>query len=172
MIERREVGLFAHQLRKDKVASGLTWNQVAAACSVSNSHLKRIAYAQGAASMQQAVKLSEYFNDPLLVDIMARMRTKKCERCGVVFIVNKHQAKQRFCSGMCQNRAERERKTEVTVRGLYTELDVVRANLRDASSAIAAFCHECERDNICKTPSCSLRPVSPHPLKMERRVTA
>lgn len=169
MIERREVGLFAHHLRKDKEASGLTWNQVAAACSVSNSHLKRIAYAQGVASMQQAVKLSEYFNDPLLVDIMARMRTKGCERCGVIFITNKHQAKRRFCSAICQNRAERARKAEVTVRGLYTELDVIRANLRDANSAIAAFCRGCETDNICKTPSCSLRPVSPLPLVVRAR---
>lgn len=162
--DQRDIGLFAYHLRQNKDASGQTWNEVAAACQVSNSHLKRIAYARGVASMQQAIKLSEYFKDPLLVDIMARMRTKRCERCGVVFVTTKHHAKRRYCSGECQNWDERERNRELTMRGLSTELDLTRYRLRDANHAIAAFCHECETDNICKTPSCRLRPVSPLPL--------
>jgi hypothetical protein len=120
-----------------------------------------------------AARLAEQLATPSLVDIMTRLRTRTCVHCGVTFRTQAHSQQRIFCTELCQNRGQYQKRIgerEMLLAGTRSELADAQAVMAAQSAAIAAFCASCEPDGLCRMASCELRDVSPLPLA--RRATA
>jgi transcriptional regulator with XRE-family HTH domain len=173
MTEANDRAMFGRLIREAKVKSGLTWNALADSIGTSNTHLKRLASGGCLASPEMAAHLADHFGNPVLVDIMARLRTRTCVRCGVTFRTQAHSQQRIYCTEACQNRGQYQKRIgdrEFVLRGTRSELHDTKAVAAAQSAAIAAFCASCEPEGHCRMASCELRDVSPLPLS--RRATA
>lgn len=173
MTEANDRAMFGRLIREAKVKSGLTWAALADSIGTSTTHLKRLAVGGCLASPEMAAHLAEHFGNPVLVDIMARLRTRTCVRCGVTFRTQAHSQQRIYCTEACQNRAQYDKRIDgrdYTLKGTRSELHDSRALAAQQSAAIAAFCASCEPDGYCRMRSCELRDVSPLPLS--RRAAA
>ena len=164
MTDAIDRAMFAKLVKGGYAKSGETWAANAASCGISATHLKGIAAGTRMPSPEQAAVLAEHFTSAALVDIMTRLRTRSCLRCGATFRTRKHGNQQRYCDADCQNRAEYERRHDHELRGMRSELAAMKARQGEQSAAIAAFCASCEPEGHCRMASCELRAVSPLPL--------
>jgi len=163
-----DIALFSRLLREEKTRRGMTWKTMSEGTGLSAAHLKRLAAGQGLASTESAERLAEFFVIPAFNNLIARIRTKKCIRCGVTFRTSSHGNKQVYCNGRCENRAQYEKARGVQQRALITELHDLRELTDRQSMAIAAFCASCEPGGRCHDASCHIQEAGISPLPLSR----
>lgn len=113
----------------------------------------------GLPRVDQAVRLTEALDAPILLTIVESVRMGKCENCAKPFL-NEGGGPKRYCSELC-------RKVKAKVRAGSTprlRAAVAERRLADHRVAVEAMCHACEPDGHCHDRTCALRPVSPLPL--------
>lgn len=112
--------------------------------------------------LETAMRLAEALGEPRLADIVREARTVPCEVCGTP-ILNEGGGPVRFCTDACKV------VRNVLRSGTPTRQRAIVAERRLAlyQDAVAAMCHGCEPEGLCRDAECALRPVSP--LRMARR---
>jgi hypothetical protein len=124
-----------------------------------------------------AVRLADALNWPALIELVREGRTGTCERigCDRTFITETGRSR-RYCSPVCQRLAHdygvgsahaRRKKLGGEQAELHLQAAEGRAALEELGElrdAVAAMCNDCEPEGLCRTPTCSLRVVSPLPL--------
>lgn len=104
--------------------------------------------------------INDAYGDDELMRKAIVCNTRKCASCRKEFISEKPQGRKFLCGFDCQRDSNRLLRkmgksaiglTEFRARNLYSE-------------AVDKFCNGCEPSGVCKTPTCSLRVVSPLPL--------
>jgi hypothetical protein len=135
-------------------------------------------------TMDKAIKLAEYLDAPALLTIVREARTGICERrgCGKSFLTEGGKTRI-YCSPRCRqlvheydqrySHAKRKKLSEDQAEQLRLarEHQANEAELTESRTAVAAFCHACEPDNVCRDAACALRPVSPLPLPTPKSPT-
>jgi hypothetical protein len=136
-------------------------------------------------TMEKAIKLAEFLDWPSLLQITREARTGTCQRrgCGKAFTTEGGKTRI-YCSPRCrqlaheydQRYAHAKRKKlgedQAEQLRLAREHQAAEAELSEHRAAVAAFCHWCEPENVCRNPQCALRPVSPLPLPTPRTASA
>lgn len=135
-------------------------------------------------TMDKAVKLAEYLDAPALLAICREARTGTCQRrgCGKAFVTEGGKTRI-YCSARCRqlvhdydqrySHAKRKKLGDAPLEQLRLarEHQAAEAERDEHRAAVAAFCHACEPDNVCRDATCALRPVSPLPLPTPKSPT-
>lgn len=143
-----------------------------------------------------ATRMADALRWPRLLDIVREARTRPCTSCGRPMIVDAGRPR-RYCSPGCRDitntggPADGTEQARTLLLGevlrsgparkqvigrAVTILEEARpaervalAVLRTHQDAIADMCHGCVVDDLCRTPECPLRAVSPLPLSTDER---
>jgi len=144
---------YAARLRGLMEKRGLSRVQLARQLGISPAAVGMWVKARNLPNAAMGERLAEVLADNGLEPIARRGRTIACAVCGRT--VFRGATRRRYCGEGCWTRAAR--------KGAPPGYSLERA-------AIDAFCHECEPDGVCRTPTCVLQPLSPLPLiELHRR---
>lgn len=119
---------------------------------------------EGMPRLENAERLADSLDWPMLATIVRQSRTSECDTCSKPF-VNEGGGPKRYCSEQCRRLKAKMRLGAPT----RVRADLAERRLRDHVAAVAAFCEWCEPEGVCRRDDCSLRPVSPLPLLVDFR---
>lgn len=129
--------------------------------------------------LDRTIRLAEFLDWPVLVDIVRKARTSACNRRGCTNTYITETGKNRlYCSPRCRqlahdyelrySHARRKGEVDLEERALVAYAKYDRDYLDMHVSAVASMCGACEPEGYCRTPECPLRTVSPLPLTRAR----
>lgn len=145
--------------------SGLTNEEVADLCEVSDSAVSAYRRGKRTPSMRTCVRLGGELLTPYIVELARQLYSSSCLICGRETVDGGQQYKKRYCSYSCKSTASSRRAREKTQRKRESTQFMYRQRLEKTNEAIAAFCDDCTgREGLCRDEDCLLRPVSPLPF--------
>lgn len=108
--------------------------------------------------------IAEHLDAPGVADLIVAGHTLSCVVCARPVVHAQRTRTSRYCSPACKSTMhDRVRRASRIDAGT-----VERRRLTMYQEAVDAFCRSCEPEGLCRTPDCSLRPVSPLPLAKVR----
>lgn len=161
---------FAEELRRAMTKRGLTQTALARRSGYGASNLHRVLSDGRIPAPDVITRLADALAWPSLVERAIADRTGRCAMCGAPFVRHHKKPSTRYCGRLCQRAAVARQSRDHHRRKVLTETRLVRQRLDQHQLAVLAFCRGCEPDGECRTPECSLRPVSPLRLAQHARL--
>jgi hypothetical protein len=148
----------ARQLRHAIDTRGLTMRQLGDMTNLDPQTISNAARGVSLPTFQTVARLAEALEWPLLLQLVAADRKRRCKVCRQQFVTTHYRPDvRRFCSKKCQQVAWFRTRN-------HRSHDVASTRLRAAQTAIEEFCNWHEPEGVCREADCPLRPFSPLPL--------
>lgn len=154
--------LFRAELRRAIDASGLSQAEISRRIGFHEGTVSNVLSARGRGySHRFAMRAAEVLDRPRLARISVEERSRTCALCERPFIGMRRG--QRYCGVRCISTAAMRRNGPRVVSGSLLS----GKRLKLFETALDAFCRACSGD-VCQTPSCEFRALSPLPLVREQ----
>lgn len=158
----------AAELRRALAARGMSQTTLARLSGYGASNIAKVLAGERYLSPHTAARIAEALDWPAIVTVAIKDRTTTCALCGASFVRPITRGPQRYCGRKCRRAASARQSRDSHRRRALTETRLARERLSLHQQAVAAFCHGCEPEALCRDASCALRPVSPLPLADRR----
>lgn len=194
---RAQAAIFGAELARAMAKRGISNKQLRLAARIgSTSNVSEWRNGHNLPGIEAAQRMADALQWPRLVQIVRDARTRPCASCSTPILVDAGRPR-RYCTPGCRDiansggtpggveqarsmllgevlRSGPARKQVIgrAVTLIEESLPAERAALVVLSTtreAVAAMCHGCVIDDICRTPDCPLRPVSPLDLSTDDR---
>lgn len=152
---------YGRALERAMKARGVGSHTVADALGMSRSSITNWRNGRVLPRLETARRLAVALEAPRLETLAAELRRRACLVDGVEFIDDSGSDNRLYCSPGCQDVAQKGR-VGVDRRARAA---IAERRLLAHERAVEAYCRGCEPSGRCITPDCSLRPVSPLPLR-------
>lgn len=163
---------FAPELRRAMKARGFTQTALGRQTGYGSSNLSPAIAGRRLPSPEVVVRLAEALDWPALVERAIEERTSRCVLCGATFVRPAPGKRRVYCGRNCRRAAQARQSRDWRRTRTLTETRLTKDRLALHQEAVAAFCRQCEPEGQCRDAGCLLRPVSPLPMAVSRRVAA
>lgn len=143
-----EVARVAASIRRGMAVRGMRPTELAVAVGVTPEAVSGWVRGRYLPSLENATLVTDVLDAPMVLHFARLAQVGTCRLCKAPFkkLLGSIRTRREYCSVQCR----------------YRWNDGHRASVdHPAETAIAAFCHGCEPEGICRTSDCALRAFSP-----------
>lgn len=167
---------FKQRMRAAMTRQGFNQTSLAAALGIPRSTVCSWADGRTLPEGDWPARLARELEADDLAALAFAARSRVCDWCRGTYQAGSRLSASHFCSQACRVRwwhVEKSRRAgkrrEEDIIQLRNEVERLRSERHDLTTAVSRMCRICEWDGICKDAACPLRTVSPFPIELVRK---